>query len=919
MLVFLARVMLRIRRFRWDKLDAAEWASSEIVGNGWLGMNSHEIRQVFTNFFVERHGHMAVASSSLIPHGDPTVLLTTAGMQQFTPYFLGLEEPPNRRLTSIQKCFRAVGKADDVLEVGDPTHLTFFEMLGNFSVGDYFKDEAIEMAWELVTGPYGIDPDRIWTTVHPSDDYSRDYWRKSIGIRPERVQDDPGNTWGPVGDTGPYGPNTEIYVDLEYDEHPGDPGRGPMSEDEDRYIEIWNLVFVEFNRLPDGSPEQLAMQNVDTGSGLERVAVVLQGVKSIYETDLFRPIVARAAEIAGATFGESEQVDNALRIIADHGRGVAFLIADGVLPSNEGRGYVLRRILRRAVQKARAIGVERPFLSDIADSVIEEFRGQYPELARRREVILRTIGHEEEAFGRTLATGMVRLEALLEQAVESGDKTIPGAEAFRLHDTYGFPVDLTVELATTSGIDVDVKGFREALNDQRARSRASLGTFADATRQRAPLYAAVQGSTSNFVGYESHEADTVIAAILGADLAVETIEAGETAEIVLARTPFYAESGGQVGDQGEILTSTGRFQVADTQRPAPGVVVHIGEVVEGYLQRGQSATAVVDANRRAAVRRNHTATHLIHEALRRVLGEQTQQAGSLVAPDRLRFDFTSQTPLGPDGLDEVMRLANQQVLANKPISIQQEAFDDAVSRGAMALFGEKYGDVVRTVAVDGYSLELCGGTHVSRTGDIGPIIIQSESSIGSGIRRIEAITGEPALAYLLAANRQLHHIGRDLRSPVDQVFESVERLLVEARQRDREIEQLKLQIALSNLDALVDAAREVDGTAYIATRVEAEDRATMLEIGDRLRDRLRSGVVVVGAEVDGAPAFVAMVTSDAVGRGVHAGQIIQSIAPIVGGRGGGRPEVAQGGGSDLGRLNEALEAVEDAIRQQVAG
>jgi len=564
-------------------------------------MNSHEIRRTFTEFFVERHGHLAVPSSSLIPHDDPTVLLTTAGMQQMTPYFLGLEQPPSRRLVSIQKCFRAVGKADDVLEVGDPTHLTFFEMLGNFSVGDYFKDGAIDMAWELVTEVYGIPPEKIWVTVHPTDDYSRAYWRDKIGIPAHKIQDDPGNIWGPVGDTGPFGPNTEIYYDLEYDEQPGNPGRGPMSEDEDRYIEFWNLVFMEFYMNPDGTSQPLAMQNVDTGSGLERVAVVLQGVKSIYDTDLFQPIIARGSEIVGVPYGEREQVDNALRIIADHGRGVTFLIADGVLPSNEGRGYVLRRILRRAVQKARAIGVERPFLGDIADVVIEHFGDQYPELHRRRNVIMDTLRHEEEAFGRTLATGMNRLEVLLEEAARSEDKRISGAEAFRLHDTYGFPIDLTVELATNAGVSVDVDGFREALNEQRARSRAHLGAFADASRQRAPLYAAVGGGTSKFLGYQQDEAETTVAAILGEEAAVDMLEAGQSAEVVLAETPFYAESGGQVGDTGEIVTATGRFRVTDTRRPSPELIVHIGEVAEGYIQVGQSARAAIDVERRQRI------------------------------------------------------------------------------------------------------------------------------------------------------------------------------------------------------------------------------------------------------------------------------------------------------------------------------
>ena len=877
-------------------------------------MNNHEIRSVFADFFVERHGHLSVPSSSLIPHDDPTVLLTTAGMQQFTPYLLGLEEPPSRQLTTIQKCFRAVGKNDDVLEVGDPTHLTFFEMLGNFSLGDYFKDRAIDMAWELVTDVYKLDKRRIWITVEPSDDYSRSYWRDVIGVEATRIQDDPGNIWGPVGDTGPFGPNSEIYIDLEWDRHDGDPGKGPMSEDEDRYLEIWNLVFMEFNRLPDGSSKKLEMQNVDTGSGLERVAVVMQGVDSIYETDLFAPIIDKASEIAGARYGDDERIDEALRIVADHSRGVTFLIADGVLPGNEGRGYVLRRILRRAVQKARTAGIEGPFMGDIADVVIENLSLQYPELHRRRETIRRTLAHEEESFGRTLATGMGRLEIILDEAPKNAE--ITGRDAFRLHDTYGFPIDLTMELAEQAGHRVDLDGFRDELEAQRERSRANLDSFADAARLRAPLYAAYGETTSEFVGYEAADSESTIAGILDSDGAVSTLDAGEAGELVLAATPFYAEAGGQVGDTGSITTSTGRFVVSDTQRPLSNVVVHIGEVAEGFVETGQRAHASIDRDRRAAIQRNHTATHLLHQALREALGPDTQQAGSLVAPDRLRFDFTSLQALDAQGIKTVGQRANREVLADKAIVVAQQDYDAAVERGAMALFGEKYGDVVRTVEVPGYSLELCGGTHVARTGEIGPIVVTSESSIGSGVRRIEAITGAEALDQLNQAHRIASDLARELRVPVDRVEDAVRSLQESVREKDREIDRLKLDQALADLDSLLGQARSVDGISLLAVRTDAPDRETMLQIGDRLRDRLQSGVVVLGGEVSNQVALIAMVTPNLVDRGVHAGRIIQAIAPIVGGRGGGRPESAQGGGSDTSRIEDALRAVDEVIEGQ---
>ena len=882
--------------------------------NGLLSMNSQEIRSIFTEFFVERHGHLSVPSSSLIPHDDPTVLLTTAGMQQFTPYLLGLEEPPSRRLTTVQKCFRAVGKNDDVLEVGDPTHLTFFEMLGNFSLGDYFKDRAIDMAWELVTNVYNLDRQRIWITVEPNDDYSRSYWRDVIGIDASNIQDDPGNVWGPVGDTGPFGPNSEIYVDLEWDRHGGDPGRGPMSEDEDRYLEIWNLVFMEFNQLADGRSRKLEMQNVDTGSGLERVAVVLQGVSSIYETDLFAPIIGKAAEIAGVRYGDSSEIDEALRIVADHSRGVTFLIADGVLPGNEGRGYVLRRILRRAVQKARTAGIEGPFMGQIADVVIENMSSQYPELHRRREVIRRTLAHEEESFGRTLATGMGRLDVILEQTPAAAE--VSGRDAFRLHDTYGFPIDLTLELAEQAGHGVDLDGFRAELEVQRQRSRANADAFADAARVRAPLYAAFGDSTSEFVGYELAKTDTTISGIIGAEGTVESLDAGDTGELILASTPFYAEAGGQVGDIGEVVTSTGHFVVTDTQRPLSNIAVHIGEVAEGFIETGQRATATIDSDRRAATQRNHTATHLLHQALRDVLGSDTQQAGSLVAPDRLRFDFTSHQALSADRLRDVARRANGVVLADEPVVVDHQPFDEAVERGAMALFGEKYGDNVRTVEVPGYSLELCGGTHVSRTGKIGPIVVLSESSVGSGVRRIEAITGEEALDRLDRAHRIAQEVAHELRVPVDCVDDAVRSLQELVREREREINRLKLDRALAELDSMLGQARTVNGTTVLAIRTDVPDRDTMLQIGDRLRDRLQSGVIVLGGEVSEQVALIAMVTPDLVGQGVHAGRIIQAIAPVVGGRGGGRPESAQGGGSDTDRIEDALRAVDEVVEQQ---
>ncbi len=875
-------------------------------------MNSRDIRRIFTEYF-EEHNHLPMASSSLIPP-DPTVLLTTAGMQQMTPFFLGLEKPPHSRLTTIQKSFRTV----DIDEVGDESHCTFFEMLGNFSVGDYFKRDAIHMAWNLMTGPFGIDPERLWVTVHPDDEVARSLWRDEIGIPNERIQNDPSNTWGPVGDTGPWGPDSEIYYDREYVPG-GDTQGGPMGDSGERYVEVWNLVFMEFYRHEDGSNTPLPMKNVDTGMGLERITMVLQDAGSIYETDLYQPIITRAAELAGVKYKDDPAVDRSLRIIADHTRGVAFLIADGVLPGNEGRGYVLRRVLRKAVRHGRSIGINENFLAGLTDVVIENFSDQYPELANRREHIHRIVNAEEEAFSRTLATGMARFESLTANLKERGETVIPGDEAFRLHDTYGFPIDLTVELAEDAGFTVDREGFEAELEAQRARSRAELQSFADTARLRAPLYAGAKGRPVTFLGYSQEAATATVTDIFDASNSLDQADAGVACELVLNQTPFYGESGGQVGDTGFIRTETGVFRVDDTQRPVADLIVHIGEVVEGFITTGQKATAEIASRRRSDIRRNHTATHLLHRALRIVLGDDTHQAGSLVAPDRLRFDFTSTEALGPERLQQVSELANAEVIANLPVETSIMAYDAAVEKGAMALFGEKYGDEVRVVEVPGFSTELCGGTHVSATGEIGPIVILSEASIGSGVRRIEAITGHAALAYLGQLHTRTNELARSLRVPVDQIAAAIEDLQAQVRDLERQNEQLRLRLATGNIDGLLQLAIQVDGVSVVAARVEVADRDTLLQVGDRVRDRIGSGVVVLGSTIQEQPALLAMVTSDQTTNGLHAGKLIQEIAPIVGGRGGGRPEVAQGGGSDPARLDEALAAVESAVRRQIAG
>jgi alanyl-tRNA synthetase len=875
-------------------------------------MKSRDVRRMFNEFFEERR-HLAMPSSSLIPP-DPTVLLTTAGMQQMTPFFLGLQKPPHTRLTSIQKSFRTV----DIDEVGDESHCTFFEMLGNFSVGDYFKREAIQLAWELSTGPFNISPERIWVTVHPDDEVARAIWRDEIGIPEHKIQDDAENFWGPVGDSGPCGPNSELYYDRYY-EPGGETQGGPMGDSGERYVEYWNLVFMEFNQAADGSRTPLPSQNIDTGMGLERISLVLQDAESIYDTDLYQPIIQTASQIAGVKYKADPKTDRSLRVIADHTRAVTFLIADGVLPGNEGRGYVLRRVLRKAVRHGRSMGIERPFLSDLADVVIENFSDQYPELSARRAHIHRIINAEEEAFSRTLATGMTRFETLSADLKSRGEKIIPGDEAFRLHDTYGFPIDLTVELAEDEGLRVDREGFESALQVQREQSRAELQSFADTSRQRAPLYVAAQGRPVQFDGYAEDHAAATITDMFGVDAPVERAEAGSRLEIVLDRTVFYGESGGQVGDTGTVTTETGVFVVTDTQRPIPDLIVQIGEVTEGFIAVGQQARAEIDNLRRSDIRRNHTATHLLHRALRIVLGEDARQAGSLVAPDRLRFDFTSNEALGTAGIERVALLANVQVLEDKSVESDVMSYDEAIERGAMALFGEKYGDQVRVINIPEFSTELCGGTHVERTGQIGPIVILSESSIGSGVRRIEAITGHASLAYLNRLHSQTSDLARQLRVPAEQIADEVDALQQQNRELERTVEKLQLQLATGNLDSLITGVVQLDGLSLLSARVDVSDRDTLLQVGDRLRDRIGSGVIVLGSTIQDQPALLAMVTKDQTSHGLHAGKLIQEIAPIVGGRGGGRPELAQGGGTDSSRLDEALAAVEPAVRRQIAG
>ncbi len=882
-------------------------------------ISGEEVRRRFVEFF-EARGHREVPSSSLVPHNDPTVLLTTAGMQQMTPYFLGLEQAPAARMVSVQKCFRTV----DIDEVGDDSHCTFFFMLGNFSVGDYFKRDSLTFSWEFLTQVLGIPEDRLYPTVHPDDEDAYRIWRDEIGVPEERLYKLDDNWWCPVGPTGPNGPDSEIYFDLGPEAGTGLPDFPPG--DGSRYLELWNNVFMEFVQAPDGSRTPLPRQHVDTGMGLERLAMVMQGARSIYDTDLYQQIIQRAASLAGITYGNDEEIDRALRIIADHARGGTFLIADGVLPGNEGRSYVLRRILRRAVRAGRKLGLEKPFLADVAAVVIAQFERHHPELTERRAQIEKVLRHEEESFGRTLSAGMSRFQTLVEDlaraAADRGEtvaQTLPGREVFRLYDTFGFPNDLTVELAREQGLEVDQTGFEEALSEQRAASRGGASeAFRDRARSRAEVYVALADGPTEFVGYRETSADARILGLVGPDGPVEEADAGDAVEIVLDRTPFYGESGGQIGDIGSIRTETGLINIDDTFKPTPDVHVHRGIVAEGFVRVGERASAEIDASRRQAIRRNHTATHLLHRALRLNLGEETRQAGSLVAPDRLRFDFTALQAPTSEQLARITELVNEEIARNRQVVTESKPYREAVAGGATALFGEKYGDSVRVVSIPGFSQELCGGTHVNATGDIGPFLIVSEGSVAAGVRRIEALTGSAAIDRLLTHQRVLEESGRALRTTWSELPEQIDAQQERIRGLERENERLRGQLAAARVGDLLERAVDVNGLRVLAARADVEGKDALRQMGDRLRDRIGSGVVVLGALIEGRPSLLAMVTPDLVERGVRAGDIVRETALIVDGRGGGRPELAEAGGKDPEKLDDALAAVAAIVGRGIA-
>jgi alanyl-tRNA synthetase len=870
---------------------------------------SDDARRAFIAFFAER-GHVHQRSSSLVPFNDPSVLLTTAGMQQMIPYMLGREVPPAVRMTSVQKCFRT----GDIDEVGNPRNCTFFEMLGNFSIGDYFKETIIPWAWEFVTEWLQFAPERVYVTVHPSDDDAREIWLKT-GIPAERISALDDNWWGPPGAEGPCGPDSELYYDMGPDFGCGRDTCAPGC-DCDRYLEFWNLVFMQFYQDRAGVRTPLAQTNVDTGSGLERVAVILEGVKSVYETDLFRPILDAAAEQAGVTYGRDERTDYALRVVADHARGVTFLAADGVVPGNEGRGYVMRRIVRRAVRYGRLLGIERPFLEAIVGRVIDRMHEHYPELAERRAGIVETIVLEEARFAETLAAGTERLSEWIAQAKERGDAQVDGRLLFQLHDTFGFPYELSEEILAEAGLTADREGFDSAMEAQRTRSRAGA-RFSGVAENRA--YEVGDVPPTVFVGFEQLDSPGTILALRDGDQAVGELREGQEGLIVLDQTSFYAEGGGQVGDIGTIRSGDGLFRVTDTRRIDDRHIAHFGTVAEGTLRSSTNVEGEVNRTERAESARHHTLTHILHRTLKDVLGESTEQKGSLVSPRIARFDFNYPRGLSREQLEQVNALINRHILDNVPVAWQVMDIEQARRSGATAIFGEKYGSQVRVVDIGGWSKELCGGTHVNRSGDIGTAILVRESGLASGIRRVEVLGGEPAFAHAWDQQERLLHLARSVGAPVDQLETKLASLIEELDQARREATRLEQQLASRRAGQLVEAAVQVGEIKVLAAQVEASSRDTLREMTDQLRSQLGTSVVALAASFDGQQAFVVGASHDAIERGANAGDILRQALAAAGGKGGGRPDFAQGGVKDVAQLGVALAQIIPLVERAVGG
>jgi len=879
-------------------------------------MKASEIRRKFLDFFASK-GHKIEPSAPLVPIDDPSLLWINAGMAPLKKYFDGRLVPDNPRIANAQKCIRT----NDIENVGKTArHHTLFEMLGNFSIGDYFKEEAITWAWEFLTGKewIGFDPDRLSVTIHPEDDEAFEIWHKKIGLPEERIIRHEDNFWD-IGE-GPCGPCSEIFYDR--GEHLNHTAASPEElypgGENERYLEVWNLVFSQFNHNPDGTYTELPKKNIDTGMGLERMASILQDVPTNFDTDLFRPIIDRTAELSGLRYGVDREQDVAFKVIADHVRAVTFAIGDGALPGNEGRGYVIRRLLRRAVRYGKVLGIDRPFLHELVPVVGAIMGDYYPEVVEKADLIRRVIRTEEERFHETLEEGLSLLQELVDAAKREGRDTITGEEAFRLYDTYGFPLDLTEDFAAEQGLKVDRDGFETEMAKQRERARAARGELSGMRVQGGVLGDLTVESA--FVGYDRLEVETRVAALVKADALVNEVAEGDTAQVILAETPFYAESGGQVADKGRIVGPNGELEVEDVQKGPNGQHVHTVRVVRGRVRVGDAVTAAVDRAARADIVKNHTATHLLHKALKEVLGEHANQAGSLVAPDRLRFDFTHFSALTDEELQRIERRVNEQIWKQIDVTIFHTELEKAKAMGAMALFGEKYGDVVRVVQVGDYSLELCGGCHVRNTAEIGLFKIVSESGIGAGTRRIEAVTGRHAYAYLNEQLDLLRTAADMLKAGhVGDVPARIQHLQEELRELERQNESLQARLSRLEAQTLAERAETVEGVKVIAAKVSGVDMDGLRTLCDELKKKLGSGIVVLGTAGEGKVNLVAGVTADLVQRGFHAGKLVKEVAARCGGGGGGRPDMAQAGGRQPQRLDEALAYVKEFVRTVQVG
>ncbi len=875
-------------------------------------MTGDQIRQSFLDFFRER-GHTIVPSGPLVPVNDPSLLFTNAGMVQFKGVFLGTETRPYRRAADSQKCLRVSGKHNDLEDVGrDTRHHTFFEMLGNWSFGDYYKREAIGWAWELLTEVWKLPKDKLYATVHVDDDEADALWRDTTDIGRDRIgRFDKENFWE-MGDTGPCGPCSEIHIDRGPSacNRQGTAHRCEVNGDCDRYVEIWNLVFIQYNRDAAGTLSDLPARHVDTGMGFERIAAVLQDVPSNYHVDVFRQIIASAERLAGKRYGADARDDVSLNVIADHARAVTFLVAEGIVPSNEGRGYVLRRLLRRAARHGKLLGIDEPFLHEVVGAVVATMGSAYPEIVAREQTIREVVRSEEERFAVTLDRGLALLAGEVERARQESSSVLPGEVAFKLSDTFGFPLDLTEDILRGESMVVDRAGFDAAMASQRERGR-SAQRFADAAAAPEVLEKDI---TSRFVGDRIGAWESEVLALLADGRETRgPVGEGAAVDVVTAETPFYAESGGQVGDRGWLTTPGGtRVEIVDTHRIAPAVIGHRGVVRRGAIAAGDRVHLEIDPERRDAVRLNHSATHLVHAALRRRLGTHVKQAGSLVDPDRLRFDFSHHKPLSGDDLRAVEDEVNAFVRANAAVTNEEMSYDDAIRAGALAFFGDKYGDRVRVIRMGDFSTELCGGTHVARTGDIGFFHLDGESGVAAGVRRLEATTGQGAIAEVRREQGLLDGLAGLLKAGEGEARGKLEKLLADLREKEKRIAELQGKLAGgASRDVLADA-RRVNGVTVLATRVDGLDDKGLREMADQLRDRIKSGIVVLGATLGDRAVLLAAVTKDLT-KTYHAGNIIKQLAPLVGGGGGGRPDFAQAGGKDPTRLDAALAAAYELL------